>query len=235
MPIIVDLLPPTPPAPTPDTDSISPYTGLITSEHNRKPKFMATVGVLLTPVADVIAVIRSLPSEFDLDLAVGTQLDVVGLWVGQSREIPVELPNVYFSLDVEGLGLDEGSLIGPDDATTGLSSLPDDSYRMLLRSKIAQNHWDGTVSQAISITDLIFADTGLRFVLQDGGDMTMTLGLIGSGDNAVVRALFNAGFFDLKPAGVRLDRMISVDGPLFGLDVENDVIAGLDVGAFSSI
>lgn len=236
MPLILDPLPPVP-APTPVLDNTTQgYLDLITSEHNQRPRFMATVAALVSPVVAAMNVVRSLPVELDLDIAVGSNLDVVGRWIGRSRFIEVELENVYFSFGIDGLGFGQGTWFGPNDSIDGLSALPDDSYRRLLYFTVARNHWDGTVPQAIEILSVLLEDTGLSLVLQDNGDMSMTLGLIGTATDAVTLALFAQGFLDLKPAGVRLTRVVPgfPGAPLFGFGVENSSIAGFGHGAWAT-
>lgn len=217
------------------TGHVTPYTSLIASEHQNAPKFMATVAASCQPFADILAVLLSIPGLYDLDAAAGAQLDTVGEWVGISRELSEPLTGVYFSLDTAGLGLDQGSLLGPFDPTTGIVALPDDSYRTLVRAKIAANQWDGTVPQAYAIWNLIFSPVGSQILIQDNSNMTMLLALFGSLPNAVTIALFGQGLLDLKPAGVQVvQRYIptAADTPYFGLDIESAAIAGLDVGAF---
>ena len=68
---------------------------------------MGVVATLCQPFVDEQSVLNSLPGKYDLDSAVGVQLDAVGEWVGISRELAVPLSNVYFSLDIAGLGLDQ--------------------------------------------------------------------------------------------------------------------------------
>lgn len=214
---------------------ITPYTSLIASQHVDKPKFMAAVAASMQPLADMIATLNGMPAAFDLDQGVGVQLDAVGVRVGITRQLAEPLTGVYFSLDTAGLGLDQGSLLGPFDPTTGLVALPDDSYRTLLRAKIASNQWDGTVPTAYAIWNLIFAPVGSQILIQDNSDMTMLLALFGSLPNAVTIALFGQGLLDLKPAGVEVvARYVptAANTPYFGLDIESAAIAGLDVGAF---
>ena len=216
---------------------VTPYTGLITSEHQDKPKFMATVAASLQPLADMIATLNAMPAAFDLDEAEGAQLDAVGVRVGVSRQLAEPLTSVYFSLDTAGLGLDQGSLMGPFDPASGLVSLPDDSYLTLIRAKIASNQWDGTVASAYAIWNLVFAPAGSGILIQDNCDMTMVLALTGVLPNAVTLALFSGGLIDLKPAGVAVvDRYVPTvaDTPYFGLDIESAAIAGLGVGAFGT-
>lgn len=216
---------------------ITPYTSLITSEHADKPRFMAVIGVLAQHAADRVALLRSIPGLFDLDTAVGEQLDFVGQWIGQSRNLTVPLTDVYFSLDIAGLGLDEGSLQGPFDPTSGLVALPDESYRTLLRAKIANNQWDGTVPGAYQFLADLFP--GNVLFIQDNQDMSMYVGIVGSVPlDAVSYALLTGGYLNVKPDGVHIAgyAMPSTPGtPIFGLDVENSLISGLDVGSLATI
>jgi len=51
-------------------------------------------------------------------------------------------------------------------------------------------------------------------------------------------ALLTQGHIGLRPAGVQIEAYVTQsvpDAPLFGLDVENGVMAGLDVGAWGTV
>jgi hypothetical protein len=179
------------------------------------------------PCADIATVVAGFPLAFDLDTAVGVQLDAVGLWIGQSRAIEVAL-DVYFALDDPDHGLDAGWLKGRYDPNTGLEILADEQYRLLLRAKIAINHWDGTIPTAYQSLSAVFPDHVI--VIQDYGDMSMYIGLVGANLDSVSKALLTGGYLSVKPAGVRIVGYIVHDGPLFGLDAQNTTIAGLDTG-----
>ncbi|AOI57444.1 hypothetical protein WI26_07410 [Burkholderia diffusa] len=140
------------------TASLSDYAALVTSEHRDKPRFMATVGALVQPLVDQINVLVSMPAKFDLDNAVGVQLDDVGLWVGVSRKIRTPLTGIYFSFDIAGLGFDHGTWKGPFDPDTGLTVLDDETYRLVIRAKIGANHWDGTLESSAAILNSIFGN-----------------------------------------------------------------------------
>lgn len=214
---------------------LTDYTGLITSEHNQRPKFMAVVAALAQPMVDLINVLGSMPAKFDLDVAVDAQLDDVGRWVGISRHVSVPLTDVYFSLDTDGLGFDQGVWKGPFDPDTGLTDLDNDTYRLVIRAKIGANHWDGTMESTVAILNSIFSGDTHVFI-QDNQDMTMTIGVSGTPPSAVFLALLKGGYIPLKPEGVRVDLVIvsSEDGPLFGFDVQNELIAGFDAGAWGT-
>lgn len=217
-------------------DSITGYTDRITSEHQGLPNFSAVLSAVLQPVADIAQTIGSLPAAFDLDSAVGAQLDIVGLWVGISRQLSEPLVGVYFSFDSLNLGFDQGTWQGPFDPTSGLVSLPDDAYRALLYATIGANQWDGTIPGAYAVWDLLFGSSE-KVLIQDFGDMSMLTALMDKSANATINALFTTGAIRLKPAGVRLVTAVpSVAlSPLFGFDVQNASIAGWDSGCWPTI
>ncbi|WP_313461699.1 DUF2612 domain-containing protein [Pseudomonas nitroreducens] len=213
---------------------ISDYTGLITTEHSDKPKFMAMTEAVVQPMVDALNASQGLPADFDLDLAIGAQLDVVGLWVGISRNVNAPLSGVYFSLDVVGLGFDQGAWKGPFDPDTGIISLDDETYRTLIRAKIGANRWDGTLGQSKQILDLIFSGDTHVFI-EDRQDMSILLGISGEIPSAVFLALLTGGYIPIKPEGVRMTVYVvtSVSGsPIFGFDMSNEYVAGFDVGAW---
>lgn len=87
---------------------MSKYTELITNYHVTKPKFLAHVDLMTRPLIDVAAATRGLITAFDIDSAVGVQLDILGLWIGRSRVVSQPISGVYFSWDTDGLGYDQG-------------------------------------------------------------------------------------------------------------------------------
>jgi hypothetical protein len=213
------------------------YLGLITSEHAEQPNYIAMLTAILQPVVDASAVVLSLPPAFDLDTAVGDQLDKVGLWIGVSRILSVPITNVYFTLDDVNLGLDFGSLQGPYDPSYGLVSLPDESYRILLRARIIFNQWDGTIPGAYAAWDALFAFEGFNILIQndDANVMHIIYGLTGPYPDAITLALFTGGYLDLRPAGVMIDSYQVNSIPYFALDIDTTPFGGLDHGGFGVI
>ena len=53
------------------------YIALITSAHNDKPRFVATVDLATNALAQGQDFLNTLPAEFDIDSAVGVQLDAI--------------------------------------------------------------------------------------------------------------------------------------------------------------
>lgn len=210
------------------------YTDLITSEHNDKPNFMAVITALVEPFVDIQVQLNVMPEEYDIDIAVGSQLDTVGKWIGIARDIQTPLVGVFFAFDTVGVGYDEGTWLGPFDDENGLTVLPDDSYRTLLYAKILNNQWDGTVPRAYVFLEKVLPGVP---VLQDNGDMTVLLGTDTLITNAVQLALLEHGYLDVKPVGVQISYYVapSVAGPFFGFDVENSTVSGFGVGGWATL
>lgn len=219
----------------PSNGSLDAYLKLITSEHRVQPNFIAGVSATLQPLADLTYNMSGLPFQFDLDNAIGAQLDVLGLWIGVSRQLSTPLTNVYFAFDTEGVGFDEGAWWSTFQPQNQLVFLSDDQYRLLLRARIANNNWDGTITGAYSIWNTVFASTGYGILIQNAAVMHIVFALTGKVPDAVTLALFTGGYLNIKPAGVHIDAFYTPtvqDAPYFGFDVENSSIAGFDVGAW---
>src|ERR1700734_4114019 len=142
--------------------TLDAYLALITSEHNQKPKFMATVAAEIQPFVDIQATLYSMIGIFTPN-SVGDQLDKVGVWVGANRSVA-------------------------NPSVSGLTVLSDDSFQTLIKLTIAMNGWDGTVPGAYSIFNSVFASDGLSLLIQDNQDMTMFVVIVGT-LNVVAQAL----------------------------------------------
>lgn len=224
------------------TGNVLPYTTLITSEHQPRQKYMATVSGLLQPFADLLQLYADLPGDFDIDKAVGVQLDCVGVRVGISRQLPEPLTGVYFSFGIANVGFGQGIWFSPYDPTTELVSLPDDQYRILLKAKIAKNQWDGSYEGAMAIWSDLFGLVDAGIYIQEMSPLEVIYALTGSPD-IITQAIFGAGLMDLRPATIEIrSRLVpSVPNtPYFGfwpknVDVpESNAIGGFGQGAWGT-
>ena len=172
---------------------VDDYIGLITPYHRGKPKFTSTITALVQPLADLQNFLASLPTAFDVDYSIGAQEDADGEWIGISREIPVPIPNVWFSFDDDKRGFDQGVWRGPYDSDSGITVLDDETYRTLLRAKIAANNWNGTVETAPDVFSIIFpqpsTDPFTLLGLNPDGTYSVLTGLTSSGFRAVLTGL----------------------------------------------
>lgn len=214
--------------------TVNDYLNLITSEHRDKPKFIAMITAFTEVLVRIQDVQNSMITLFDVDVAVGAQLDVIGEWVGISRNISIPIASVYFSWDGTNpyVGWDYGVWQGASDPTT-ITTLPDDSYRVLIRAKIAANHWDGTTNGAYLVWESTFPK--LNILIQDHQNMSYDLIVVGGVLDALTQALLTGGYIPLKPEGVRVNAYyLPVNsGPVFGWDVESEYIKGWDEGSWT--
>ena len=116
------------------------YLGLLSAYHRPRPRFGATVAAVCGAAAAVRDLYAGMPDTFDLDLAVGAQLDTVGRWIGLDVASPRRSPACTSRWTSRGWAWTRASG-RPFDPDNGLTVLDDDTYRLLLRAKIGANHW----------------------------------------------------------------------------------------------
>lgn len=209
------------------------YLNLITSAFRLKPKFTATVDANVSVPVRLQELLTSMIPVFDVDVAVGQQLDVIGQWVGVSRNVNIPIAGIYFSWDAPYTqGWDFGSW-APPDTPTSITTLPDDAYRTLIRARIAANQWDGTTTGAYAIWDQVFPQ--ITILIIDRQDMSYDVALVGGIVDSLTLALLTGGYIPLKPEGVRVNQyFVPVnDGPLFGWDLDNEYVQGWDEGSWA--
>ena len=191
--------------------TLESYLSRITSEYRNQPKFVAYVTALVQPLLDSQALLRSLLDIYDLDTAIGVQLDAVGKWIGRSRYLEQPLNGIYFSFDSTGLGFDQGTWFGPFDALDGLTTIDDTTYRALLYAKRIMNNWDGTIPEIAEAIAALLAGTspGSNLVVVDNQDMSMTVGIAGQVPPAAIISLLQGNFVPITPSGVGVNYLIT--------------------------
>lgn len=214
------------------------YSDLITQFHIHRPKFHATVRALAQAAVQIGETAASLPEAFDLDSAIGVQLDAVGKWIGRDRFIPYPLDTFWFSLDDFVRGLDMAVWKTSYDADYGTYRLADEDFRRLLYAQIGMNYWDGTMETLRAVLldfyEGMANDPNTLFFLDDRADGSATLAVSGAHPAPIVRAMLAWPAVRVDVGGIEIRvRMTSVnDAPLFGFDVQNNYVAGFDAGAF---
>jgi hypothetical protein len=219
------------------TTSVTKYENLIIPEHLGQPNYVATIDLSTQPFVDEQNEYATFDALFDLDRAVGVQLDAVGVRVGRSRFVNVPLSGVYFSWDTVNLGWDQGYWRGEFDPSQGVVALDDPTYRLLLRAVIIANSWDGTVIGAAPALAEMFNDTttpGTLLFIINGFNMTMTIAIAGQVPPAIFLAILVNNEIPLAPVGVGTNYIMisNPTGPIFGFDIENAYVSGWDVGSW---
>ena len=196
------------------------YLKLVTSQHYDKPKFIAWLTANLEILDDADDIIKSIDTAFDIDSAVGNQLDVLGQLLGVSRYLTFQ-PSV--------------------DSPT----LDDDTYRFVLKARIVQNQWDGTLPGLYQIWNLLFPLAPIS--VKDNQDMTCDITFVSQNFSALQRELLSNGYiipnsqcvdFSFSFGGTFSFRTGVIDDPY---TAETDNLAGfsdisqVDGGYFGSV
>lgn len=216
--------------------SLSDYLDLITSQHRRRPKFRGVAAAAIAPLASNIGFVdTSFLQAWDLDTAVGTQLDQVGEWIGTTRFIEKPITGYYFTWeDTVETGWEHGYWQGKYDPSTGVVALGDDIYRIVLYAKIASNNWDGTRETMEHVWNDAFGGSATLSII-DHQDMSITLSLIGVSVDSFFEYILRSNRVPLKPEGVRIRKYIVNKKKIFAFDLENARYAGFDVGEWGAV
>lgn len=157
---------------------VTAYKDLLIAQYKSKTKARATIDALVRAlVADQIYL--SVLNGFNLDTAVGAQLDIIGQYAGQSRR---------------GYNFD-----GPVE-------LDDDDYRLILKLKVFQNRMDGSMYAIQTMIDTFFDGILLAF---DHQDMSLTYYMdSGAGGSQDLAEFFVMAGSLPRPTGVRLRGLV---------------------------
>lgn len=182
------------------------YLDLVTSEHSTKPKYMAWLSVLLTPLIDAIKLNEDVKKAFDLNTAIGAQLNIIGKWLEQPRQVDFQ----------------------PTDGSS--SVLNDNYYRTVLKAKVVKNQWKGTISNFYSFWNVLFKGQPLQIYLVDNQDMEPVAVIWSSSVDQMMQDLIANNYIVPKPAGLGLTvRRIDSDTTFGFFGTE---FTGFDTGTF---
>lgn len=179
------------------------YKALITSQHVDKQKFIDTLEATISAnvylhgadVYDVVAI--------SVDTSIGVQLDWIGEWVGISRRVPTPIAGVYFTWDdTAATGWDSGIWKGDFDPDSGLTELPDDDYRIIIKAKIQANIRSRGILDIYAILDAAFPGNTIDVV--DNQDMTMDVNYTIADFTPVQKAILDQDLIPIKPCGVTI-------------------------------
>ncbi len=208
-----------------ETLPIGYYLGLLTSQYKNSPKLNALLTLLLRKFDDVNECAVQLDTAFDLDFAVGAQLDILGQILGMGRTLPFQPSN-------------------------GVSPvLVDSVYRQLLQARVSWNTWDGRMTSLPALWKrmgyngtLVLADEQSMSVnvTCPGIDNPLILDMLcgkaagwnGTGAQPTNIDMTN-GLIVPRPQGVRYTYNSSLL-PVFGFDRNDNYVAGFDGGLWSN-
>lgn len=178
------------------------YMNILTSQYRNSKKWNALLHVMLRKFDDVSQTLVKMDTSLDLDSAVGAQLDMLGATVGAARTVGFQ-------------------------PTGGISPiLDDDTYRIYIKAKIAQNQWDGTIGSLYPVWRQLFP--GGNIVIIDNQNMTAIVTLTGT-FTSIIQDLITNGYIIPRPEGVLYDYVFGVL-PFFGFGSSPGFIAGFGEG-----
>jgi len=207
---------------------IDETSNLLIKQYWEKTKAKAEIELQASTWEVARGFIDSLDAAFDLDNAIGAQLDVLGRIVGIGRSVPGIIPKVYFGFDINPIDKGFSSKFDPmriggpfyskfSSAFTDLQ-LGDSDYRFFIRVKAALNRAAGYVSsdQYISIQDVVLSAFDGRAYVIDNLDMTLTLYVSSVVSLDRLRLIQSLNLLP-KPQGVRYKVIIQAEpGLTFG-------------------
>lgn len=158
--------------------AIDKYLNSVTSQHRDKKKFIAWLSSSLTIIDHAYIMTKNIDNDFDLDNALGVQLDMLGQSIGRKRMLTFQPLNDHNPV------------------------MDDETYRLVLKAKVAMNNWDGKTESAYEIWDNTFKDIGLQ--IQDNQDMSMTAYVTGY-VKQIRQDLIQHGYIVPKPEGVKIN------------------------------
>lgn len=201
-------------------------------QYGQKSNAVATVTAYSEEFELIYDNANILQMAYDLDFAVGKQLDIIGKIVGISRNVPFSIPKNYFGfsghLNAYPFGSKFNSVVaypfrGKFEIPYSDGQLNDNDYRFFIKAKIIKNYAtskniDSNNFSIQNAVDYLF--NGKAYIV-DNKDMTMTLYIDSSYDSLKLIYLENLDLIP-RPQGVRYNTFVSYqDGTTFGFNSFN--------------
>lgn len=185
--------------------SISYYLSLLTSQYQNSPNLKSWLTVCLQPILDAGAGYGLFVNAFDIDSAIGLQLDILGVILGASRTVSFQ----------------PSGMVSP--------TLTDATYRILLKARVIQNQWDGQAASLYTAWPALFPGGNIAII--DNQNMSATIILSGV-FSSITQDLITNGLIVPRPEAVQYTYIFPVL-PVFGFGPESAFVAGFGDGHWS--
>jgi len=152
------------------------YLLMITSQYQNSPLFLDWLSTVIDMCKGDQECINQMYKDFDIDNAVGNQLNTLGEIIGQSRFLDFDPPD------------------GSD------AKLSDADYRKVLKLKTFTNYWDGTLSNLYAAWNSVFLDCTL--LIHDNQNMSANVTLTGKLTNMIKEMIYKDLIIP-RPEGVQ--------------------------------
>lgn len=205
---------------------INYYVNLLIIQYNNKPKARATIYSIIEKLI-ASAILLDIKEAFNVDTAIGVQLDVLGKYVDLDRFYAGQDLTGFFALTTYtdppspagkiglttytlGFSKPGKTLIYPD-VLSGTLSLDDDDFRFLIKLRIFQNNINFSHG---AIDNVLFNFFGDQLIADSPGNMVMYY-FAQFGLGAIIIVALQKDLLP-RPMGVRL-ALIEQVRPFFGL------------------
>ena len=175
----------------------------IYAQYADKPKAVQWYNITPSLGDEISSAYELVRNTYDIDAAVGAQLDVIGRIVVIDRgfeSFVVFDPDCRFGAGNKASRFGGLSARFNNRGATLSQEISDAMFRVLIRAKIAKNNSDATLDGVVDALSYITTSSPIRVV--DNEDMTMSVSF-GTTLNEIERFVFNT--FDVvpRPQGVR--------------------------------
>ena len=176
----------------------------IYAQYRDKPKAVAWYAIARQLGGSIEAAAQAVRKSYDIDTAVGEQLNVIGRIVVAPRSFIGSTPMNPGLFD-----LTDGDEFGDDDAMFSAltidqdGQLSDELYRLVIKAKIVKNNGDATIENILDGMNFLLPKAQVLRVT-DGEDMSFSIEFYGEITNLERFALLNAGLVP-KPQAVKFN------------------------------
>ena len=214
---------------------IESYEKLLISQYWRSPKARADIALRLGTLAPIADVLLGLADAFDVDQAVGRQLDIIGRIVGLNRRVQTFEVLEFFGFHghAGARGFGQAPFYRRGELKYGWTTLGDESYRRFLKAKIAINNVKAKMiaPDYLSIQGAIQLASDGRAWVVDNYDMSLTLYVDPGVPLSELRLLFVLGLL-ARPQGVYYNVIQAAQDGYFGF-ASNPNAKGFGVGTLA--
>lgn len=176
----------------------------IYAQYRDKPKAVAWYAIARALGGSIEAAAQAVRKSYDIDTAVGEQLNAIGRIVVAPRSFVGSMPMNPGLFD-----LTDGDEFGDDEAMFSAltidqdGQLSDELYRLVIKAKIVKNNGDATIENILDGMNFLLPKAKVLRVT-DGEDMSFSIEFYGQITNLERFALLNAGLVP-KPQAVKFN------------------------------
>ena len=184
----------------------------IYAQYRNKPKAVAWYAITRKLAAKIGDAAQAVRVMYNIDTAVGEQLNIIGRIVVVDRAYVGEIalrPGMFALTDGDQFGDDEHGVFAALYVDQD-GQMSDELYRLVIKSKIIKNNSDATIESILTGMNFLLPNAEVLRVT-DGEDMTFSIEFFGNITELERWALLNSRLVP-KPQGVRFNGFLEAVG-----------------------